>query len=205
NMLMAWWLAEWARIPGAKYYDPILLMAEGWLVNLVLLAVLLPVGLLLGALFVRSIRQDGALFAACAGLGMIAIRGGEIQYALRAGNGSSAYLLFGLETILLFALVWGVWRLQRVLVDRELIIHDVVRDGLTDQRVPLAMHPVATLTHAATMCVLLLILCRSQDKAQTLAAVGLASFGGALAAHSLFPIRQSIWLVIAPGLAALVG
>jgi hypothetical protein len=70
---------------------------------------------------------------------------------------------------------------------------------------PLDQKLLALLMHVIVMIVAMLLLCRSDQKPQTLAAVAIAAYVASLAAHQFVPIQPSGWFLAGPLVVGLIG
>lgn len=192
-------------IPPQPSYQPSVFMQDGAVINLMLSGVLLCICVVIGTLIARSARQDAGFFAACAGLAALAARSGEVHYAYRAAESGAIFLLLAVETFTWYLLVAAAWCIQWWFYRTGFVRGDVHRDQMEDPDHPIGISILATLTHAAAMCMLMLLLARSDNKAQALAAVGVSAFLASLLAHSLFNVTPSVWLWISPLLVGVIG
>src|SRR6185503_17481824 len=73
----------------------------------------------------------------------------------------------------------------------------------TDEPLPFKIAAMAM--QIGVMALLVLLLAQSDAKAQVIAAVGLASFLGAIVAYYMYPISPSPWLWIGPLVVGVAG
>jgi hypothetical protein len=204
-LFLFWWMGGLLGVPEALYLDPSLATQDSPVGNFVLAAVTLVVCVVVGTLIAGTVRTDAGFFAACAGMGALAVRFGPAGQVYREAEGTGVFLWLALETVLWYGLVVGAWYVQWRLHRLGLSVVDRVRDGMTPATLPIAANILATATHAAAMCLLLVVLLRSDAKAQALASVGVASLVGSLVAHSLFATTPSYWMWLGPMVAGLIG
>src|SRR4051794_11611137 len=107
-----WFAGATFRIPVHPRYEASLLLQSGTVMDLIVIAVLLPVGVCVGSLIAGTIRFDAGLFAATLGLSALSLRGGPMRYVLQGAATPSIYLVLVTELILLYALIALAWWLQ---------------------------------------------------------------------------------------------
>lgn len=196
---------RWLGIPPQPGYQPIVLMQSGAVLTLLLSGLILCACVAIGTIIARSARQDAGFFAACIGLCALAIRFGEVHFGYRAAESHGVFLLLAVETFIWFLLVAAAWCVQWWFYRAGFVRGDSFRDRMDDPGHPIGINALATFTHAAAMCLLMLLLARSDDKAQAIAAVGVSAFLASLMAHSLFNVTPSAWLCISPLLVGVIG
>jgi hypothetical protein len=191
------------RVPGASLLDqPSLWRGIG---ELVAAGIAIVVCVVIASFIGGRVRADAGLFAASAGLAALSIRGGTLGDLLRGGATPGTYLLLLLEAIVLFAILAGAWRVQCRLHHMAGFPPDSAHDGFDEPDEPIEQKLTATVATALGMIVALSILAQTDDKAQVLCAVALAGLIGATIAHTLFPVRPSIWFWTGPLLVAALG
>ena len=123
----------------------------------------------------------------------------------QAAAGRDVFLAMAVELIVLGALLglswFGLWLLYR----RGRLTGDALRDGLRDQPHAPGERVFALLVQAGVMAVLVLLLARTDEKKQVLAAVAIASFCATLVAYAVSPVRPSVWYWAGPILVGVVG
>jgi hypothetical protein len=159
--------------------------------------------LLIGSLIAGTVQFEAGLFCACIGLMALSTRGGPMRYELMSSSGNTIWIRMIVETIILFGIVAMGWWVLAGLRDRNLLSGEqLIEDGpetLPGQELmALAMQVVATI-------ILILLLAQTDQKAQVLWAIAIASYLAALGTHQLFPVRPSIWLWCAPFIVAVIG
>src|SRR4051812_19575285 len=127
-----------------------------------------------------------------------------MRYVLMYAPGGGVFLRLILETLLLFAFIGLAWMALGFLRDRGLI-HEKYRDE-PDAPDALPAHGLMALAaQVVIMIVILALLAHTDKKAQVVWSLAVAAPIAALAAHSLFPARPSIWFWTAPMLVGLIG
>jgi hypothetical protein len=206
--LIFWWVGaligfpSW-RMPAASFLDQPSLWRG--ILELIVAGIAVVVCLGIGFLIAGRIRVDAALFAASAGLTAMSIRGGTLGDLLRSGGSPATYLLLLLEAILLFAIMVGAWIVQCRLNQAAGFPADSAHDGFDEPDEPIGQKLTATVATALGMLVAMAILSQADDKAQVLCSVALSGLIGATIAHTLFPVRPSVWFWTGPLLIAAVG
>lgn len=160
-------------------------------------------GVLVSTLLCRRIRYDAGL--ACAGFVWLAfsVQGGSAFYTL-AGASRGVYLLLGLELLLLAGFVTLAWAGLWWAVKKGLLPdHHPLPKPESDE--PLDQKLLATASMAATMIVAMTLFCQTDDKKQVLAAVGISSFLGTLAAYAFIPTKPVGWYMAGALVVGLLG
>lgn len=189
-----WFAGGLLRIPPERGYQPMLLMQQGWVLNYLLIAILLGICVVIGTFIAGSVRRDAGFFAACLGLTAISIRFGPIHFAYRQAETDGVFAMLIGELVLWFVLIGGAWWLQQWLHGRKLTVADTVRDQMDEIDHPIAIKLLATGTHIAAMCLVVLFIAKTDNKVQALAAVGIGGLLASLLAHSLFAVGSSVWM-----------
>lgn len=203
-----WWAGalvgfpSW-RAPGASLLDQPSLWRG--ILELIVTGIAAVLCAAIGFLIAGRIRADAGLFAATAGLTAMSIRGGTLGDLLRSGSGPGVYLLLLLEAILLFGLVWVAWMAQCRMHAAAGWPGDSAHDGFEDPEEPLGQKVTALAASALGMIVAMSVLAQTDAKAQVLCAVAISALVGAVIAHTLFPVRPSVWFWCGPLVVAGVG
>jgi hypothetical protein len=201
-----WWASESLGVSKGRGFDGSLLMSEGAFGNVVLTAAMLLSAVAVGTVLAGAIRPDAGLFAGAFGLMAVANRGRGAYAVLHdAGGGRTVYLILALELVALYALLGGAWFLLRELQRRGRLGTDALRDGLADAEQPPSAGWSALAGHAAIMATFVVILARSEDKKQVLAAVAIGSFFAAFLPYWQPGARPSVWYWAGPLAVGLAG
>lgn len=198
-------LTSWLRLPAVENRSPSILINQPWLLAMPVIFIGMLLSAVIGSLIGGRIRPDAGLLAAASGLMAVSIRSGTMGFALRLGHGPSAYPILALELVILFAMLAVVWFGLRWAVGNKLLPTDADCDELTDTEDKLPFRLIAMGTQVAMMVIVVLALGQSDRKFQALAAVGLGSYLGTIAAHSLFNVAPSICFWIGSLLTGLIG
>jgi hypothetical protein len=200
-----WFAGQWFQIPEHAGYEASLALQPNAAVALLLTGLVLCVATAVGTVVAGSIRFDAGLFAGAIGLAALSGRGGQMRYVTQAAAGRDVFLTMAVELVVLGALLglawFGLWLLYR----RGRLLGDALRDGLRDQPHAPGERAFATLVQAAVMAVLVLLLARTDDKKQVLAAVAIASFSATLVAYAVSPVRPSVWYWAGPVIVGVAG
>ena len=203
--LMFWFAGKWFHIPEHPDYEASLALQPSPVADLLVTGVVLCAATAVGTAVAGSIRFDAGLFAAAIGLAALSSRGGPMRYVTQAAAGPGVFLAIALELLVLGALLglawFGLWLLYR----RGRLAGDAVRDGLADQPHAPGERLFALLVQAAVTGVLVLLLARTDEKKQVLAAVAIASFCSTLVAYAVSPVRPSVWYWAGPIAIGIVG
>ncbi len=188
-----WLAAGWLGVPHFRGYEASLLTQPSAVVGLATTAILIVASTAIGSLIAGSVRFDAGLFAAALGMTVLTLRGGPSRYVVQTFDTPAGYLILAVETILIFAFIglawYGLWVLHR----RGQLLGDVSRDGIADAQTTLGDKMFAAATQAVVTGIVVTLLARTDEKKQVLAAVGIASLVGAMAAYALAPVQRSIW------------
>ncbi len=194
-----WHVGEWFSIPFLRGYSASLL--EGAAIsNLLVVAVVYLAIVGVASILAGGFKPGLGVFAASFGLATISCRGGTVSALLRSSN-SNAYVMLLLETVLLAALVASGVAIQMFLVRKPPI--KVVEEE--DEQPDLMAKLLSVGVQTGVTIVLVWLLGASDNKGQALAAVGVASLLGTLAADNALPIGLTPLAVIAPFVAAVIG
>jgi hypothetical protein len=198
-----WWCASLFQIPQHPGHG-LSLVAEP-MISSILLLVLLMGAVLIGTFIAGSVRFDAGLLCASVGLAALSIRGGSVRHLLLTADGPGVFLALALETALLGATLLAGWQLQWLLHRKDLLQPDEIRDGVLDTPQPLSQKLLAMLVHAAVMVATLLLVGQSDEKAQALLAVGVASFFATMASYHVGPAQPSPWFWMGSIVTGLIG
>jgi hypothetical protein len=206
---LLWWLGSVFDIPQHRILGSSLLTqpSAGLIVlSLIVTAAGVIVCTVLGMVLAGTVRFDVGLFAAAVGLVGLYCRGGPGGVVLRApGAGRGTFVAFGIELLLLYAMLLLGAAIQRLALARHVLKADLSRDGFEEPDENLGQKITATVATMLAMVVGLSLLAQTDDKAQVLWAVGLSALGGAAIAHTLFPVRPNGWYLAAPLLIGAIG
>ena len=203
-LLISLWLAATLNLPATPGYAGSLLQQDSWVFVMGAAWLALFGCTAVGTVLSSRIHYEGGLFCACIGLAGWSVRFGSSRYALLNATGPQVYLASAEELILLFvaiAIAWFVlYRLMSSgLLPSEKPIGEADRDEPLDQKFLAAAAQVVV-----TMIVMMLI-CQSDAKLQTLASVGIASYVATLAAHYFIATGPSAWFWVGPLVVGLIG
>lgn len=197
--------SRWFGLPRHPGYEMSLAQGPTAAVDLLLVGVIVFTATGIGAVIAGSIRFDAGLFAAAVGLAALSCRGGPMRHVTQAAAGRAVFLALAVELFILGALLglcwFGLWLLYR----RGRLAGDAARDGLRDQPHAIGERLVALLTQGGVMAVLVLLIARTDEKKQVLAAVGIASFVATLLAYAVSPVRPSVWYWAGPVVVGVAG
>lgn len=203
--LLYWFAGRWFRIPDHADYEASLALQPNAAAALLLTGLVLFVATGVGTVVAGSIRFDAGLFAGAVGLAALSARGGPMRYVTQAAAGKGVFVAMAMELLILGALLGLAWFGQWLLYRRGHLLGDALRDGLRDQPHAPGERVFATLVQAAVTAVLVLVLARTDEKKQVLAAVGVASFAATLVAYAMSPVRPSVWYWAGPIIVGIAG
>lgn len=203
--LLFWSAGKWFSIPEHPGYEMSLALQPAAAGDLLLTGVVLWAATAVGTAVAGTIRFDAGLFAGAVGLAALSARGGPIRYVTQAASGPGVFLALALELLTLGALLglawFGLWLLYR----GGRLEGDASRDGLADQPHAPRERVFALLVQTVVTAALVLLLARTDEKKQVLAAVGIASFCATLVAYAASPVRPSVWYWTGPVLTGVIG
>lgn len=199
------WAGGLFGISRERGFDGSLLMSPGPMGNLLVTGVLTFAAVTIGTLVAGFVRPDAGLFAAAVGLTALSVRGGEIPDVLHDAGGRSVFLVLALELVLLYAFLGAAWWMLFTLQRKGRLHPDPVRDGLADVDLPENAGWSALMTHVLIMATAVVLIARSEDKKQVLAAVGLGSFLAAFFPYWHHAARPSAWYWSGPLAVGLAG
>ena len=151
-------------------------------------------------------KADLGLASAAAGMAALSVRGGPIGSVYLYAAGRSVYLVLILEAALLFGLIFALYfalRATGVLTRDD--DPELDPDAGVDPDEPLDQKLLGTVTALVTAALLMVVLCRTDAKAQCLASVFASTFLGVLCAHQFVPARPGGWYWACPLLLAVAG
>jgi len=158
---------------------------------------------LIGSLVAGVIHFEGGLFCAAVGMLALSTRGGPMRYVLMYAGGAGIFITLMAELLLLAGCVGIGWNVLLALRNGGYLLGEPLRDDDPDA-LP-AQGAMALAGHVILMIFLMAVLAQTDRKAQVVWSVALASLLSALASHSLFPARPSIWFWTAPFIVGVIG
>jgi hypothetical protein len=205
SLAVFWWAGGAAGVAREYGFDGSLLVGPGPVGNVIATGVLIVVTVALGTLLAGFVRPDAGLFAAAVGLTALSVRGRAVYSVLHHGDGPRVFLMLAAELVLLYAFLGAAWWALFSLRRRGRLHGDAVRDGLPDAELPPNAGWVALLSHAVIMAAVVILVARSEDKKQVLAAVALGSFAGAFFPYWQHGARPSVWYWTGPLVVGVAG
>lgn len=196
--LLFWYLGHAFHIPFDRNYDDSLLLQPSAATAFVVVIFGLALSVVIGTVIAGPIRYDAGLCTAGLGLLALSVRGGAMRYVLFAHPGAETYLSLMSELILLFLLFVAMAFFQKFFHTFGWLREDALRDGLLDLEHTLAEKLQAGGVQIAVTGILVYFLAATDQKFQVIAAIGIASFLGAVVAHSIYPVRPSAWFWVGP-------
>jgi hypothetical protein len=195
-----YYAARFIGVPAHPGFEMSLLQQPHQPLPMLMVGVALLVGTLLSTAIVGRVRAEAGFFAATLGMGVLSALGGPMRDVLFAAGTPAIYLVLAIELALLFVILCIAWSAITLLRTPGLVaLEEGEEDESTNQRL------LALAASAVAMTLLMLILCRSDDKFQAMASTFIAALVGTMGAHWLFPTRPSIWYWMAPLAVGLLG
>jgi hypothetical protein len=199
-----WLLSGWFGLPEHQGFGGSLLHESSPLAALVQAAVIAAIGGAIGAVLMGRVHFEATILGAAFALLAISLRGGPVRYALFDGTTPSVLIRLAFETLLLFAILYAVFVASEMLRRRRLL-RESLDTLVPDDAEPVDQRLLGTVTHAATMAVLLFFLCATQDKPQVIATVFASGMLATMAAHQFVPMRPGAWFWMSPLLVGMLG
>lgn len=200
-----WLGGRWFGIPRYPGFEISLVRQPSPAVVLLLVGILLWAATAVSTAIAGTVRMDAGLFGAAVGLAALSWRGGPFRTIAQAATDLALFRGLALELFVLGAWLGVAWYALWLLHRRGRILGDADRDGLADQQHSAGDRLTALGAQVAATAVLVVLLARTDDKKQVLAAVGVASFLGTLLAYSAAPVRPSAWYWAGPFVVGVVG
>ena len=214
-MIAFWWMGEWSGFPRYQGHNASLLLQP--LAMAKVLAVIVCTALLVtvGTLIAGRVRYDAGWACAALGLYAMRLRGGPIDSAI-ADRSPDVFLTLAIELAVLGAILGGAWGVLHVLRERGSAFKSLrrvlelpeARARLADRKAAaetLDQKILAAVMSAALMAVLMLILCRTGERAQVFFAVGVSAYVAVWATHAFIPSRPGIWFWSGPIICGIAG
>lgn len=198
--VVAMFVSRIAHVPAVVGSDISLLRQPSSVVALIAVAVVTIASTTLVSMVIGRSRREAGLFCAAVGLIAFAAQGGSITSTLQYASGPGVLITLVVELVLLYAIVAAALFVSGKLAPT------VTPVAATDEETPdLNHHLFAVAVQTVAMVIVMLVLGQSESKKHAMTAVGLAAYIGAIAAHYSFPVRNGLWLTIAPLPVGIVG
>jgi hypothetical protein len=202
SFAMFWFVGSWFNIPINRGFNASLLTQPSGFTTMVIVALTILVSIVVCTIVAGSVRSDAGLFCTALGLMALSIRGGPMRYTLFDAK-SSLFFTLAIELLVLFAIFGAGW--QIVVMMRAMGLSKQADPHFKPNEEDFSQKLIATAIQAVATLALMSILCRTDQKAQALASVGVASMLGSIVAVMVAPTRPSIWYWPGPLLVGLLG
>jgi hypothetical protein len=159
---------------------------------------------MIASLLTARVHAEAGLFCAAVGLMAISVHGGPMRSVLMEAHGPGIFRVLALELALLYVGVTVAWMALAALMSGG-VIRERDSDVAENEEENVSQGALAMLIHIVVMTFTMLVLAQSDDKKQVIAAVSIASWLGAIAAHSVLPTRPSAWFLAAPLIVGVAG
>ncbi|HEY7089373.1 MAG TPA: hypothetical protein VH518_14850 [Tepidisphaeraceae bacterium] len=204
-ILLTLWLASTFDIPQTPRRGGALLQQPAWPIAMGITWIAVIGCTAVASIVASRTHYEGGLFCACIGLAALSVRMGPSRFALFQSNiGAKVYLLFAIELFLIYIAIAIAWLMLRIWTRWGLITGEPPLTE-TDPDEPIDQNLLATAAQVVVMIVLMILLCRTDQKPQVIAAVGVSSYLAALAAHHYVVTRPSIWFWAGPLVVGVLG
>jgi hypothetical protein len=202
-----WWAAAFFGIPARPGFNGSLFLQPSIVSTLLVIAVLLATGVLIGTVVAGMIRFNAGLLISTLALAAFSIRGGSSRSTLFAGlstvGSPQLFLRFMIETIVLTLLVGLCWTVLRALHAAGTLKD---REGSPTLTPAESAHETSGILIQLIITALgILLLAQSDAKQQVLAAVFIASFAGSAISHTTFSTGPRSWYWLPPLVVGMAG
>ncbi|HEY1923473.1 MAG TPA: hypothetical protein VGG44_12045 [Tepidisphaeraceae bacterium] len=192
-------------LPALPGYDGSILHQPSPAAAFLTIAILMLVATLLGTIIAGAVRFEAGLFTAALSLATISFRCGTMQSVLfETGGKESVFISLAVELLIfaiILALLWSLlWFLGRANAANDL---PPAHSASSENEFIDCF--TAVVTQIIATGVVMMFLCQSEAKNQSLAAVAIASFMGTFIAYKYAPVRPSVWYWSGPLVIGLVG
>lgn len=214
-LLAFWWIGQWSDFPRHRGHNASLLLQP--MPTAKVLAVLVGIAVLvtIGTLLAGRVRYDAGWACCAIGLYALRLRGGPIATTID-DRGPDVFLTLAIELGVLWMILALAWGVLHVLRERGSAIKGLrrvlelpeARARLADRKAAaesIDQKLLAVVMCAATMAVLMLILCRTGERAQVFFAVGVSAYIAVWTTHAFIPTRPGIWFWSGPILCGIAG
>ena len=204
--LIVFWLgATFLRVPLLPRQAGALLAQPSPAKALLVTGVLFLASVVLGSAIAGTVQFEAGFFCAAFAMAALSMRAGPMRETLFVASGPGIYLRLALELAFLYLLLGIGWSVLGALVQTGVVRAEAPISPTDDADEPIDQRLLGTLAQAVAMSILIMILCRSDDKAQALVSVGVSALVATLASHQFVPARPSVWFWIGPALVGLAG
>jgi hypothetical protein len=196
-------------LPGLKGFDGSLMLSRAGFVGLLVIGVLFIAATLIGTVVAGAVRFEAGVFAAAVGLIAVSVRGGTMLTTLQQTSGSQGVFFSLAFELLVLGVIVGIgwmllWRIALAGFVRP-AEQNLRQEPLDEENSSLVAGLTATAGQIVVTGLIVLFLCRSEQKNQALASVAAASFLGTVAAYKFAPARPSFWYWSGPILVGIIG
>src|SRR4051812_5079798 len=197
-----WLIGKWFDIPAYEGFNISLLQQLHPVVAVLVVLIAIWVCTAVCTVIAGTVRADAGLCCTCMGLIALSVRGGPMRYVLLGASGKSVYYVLCAEIILLFAAVAVASRIVRLMLGMGMAR---LEDDFVADEEPIDQKLIATATHLCATATLVLLLCRTDNRVQCLAAVFVSSLLASMIAVMTAPTRPAFWYWISPMFVGLLG
>jgi hypothetical protein len=202
NCVLFYFASRWFGFPTLPEFDGSIICEASPVSGFVLVAILLGVGAIVGTFIAGAVRFEAGLFSASFALMVLSHRCGNMQEVLfETGGDASVYERLAVELVILgafLAAIWGgLWAFAKA-AHSDADLPESAGPGLVNNL-------TATVAQTVATAVILFVLCQATAKNQVEAAVGIASWLGAMIAYKYAPARPSFWFWMGPIVVGVIG
>jgi len=210
-----WWIGQLVGFPRYRGFNASLLLQPMPAAKIAAVAAGFVILAALGTLVAGRSRYDAGWAVAALALYALRLRGGPIESTI-SDRPATIYITLAIELVVLGLILGVVWGVIHVLRERgaassalrRFLELPEARTRLADRKAAsesIDQKALALAIAAATMAVLMMILCRSGERAQVFFAVGISAYVAIWITHAFIPTRPAAWFWAAPILCGVVG
>ncbi|MFI5379914.1 MAG: hypothetical protein ACHRHE_11500 [Tepidisphaerales bacterium] len=204
-----WWMARTFGFPVAPGMCGSLAMHPGGVGFFLAVAATFFASMAVGTVLAGVIRFNAGLVAACIGLAVLSVRGGDLRQVLFGSidllGASEVFERLALETVLLGMLVGCGWYVLKWLHLRGLIVDREGDPAAANKDVPSRNEALSVAVQTLVTALCMLLLMANEAKFQAIAAVGISSLVGGIVAQYLFPTASNGWYWLPPLVVGVIG
>lgn len=210
-----WWVGALVRFPQHPGFNASLLLQPTPAAKVIAVVVAAGVLTLLCTLLAGRVRYDAGWGCVALGLYALRLRGGPMWTTLD-DRSPGVFLTLAIELALLGIVLSAAWAVVHILRERgtsssalrRVLELPDARTRIADRKATdesLDQKLLAVAINAGTMAVLMVLLCRSDARAQVFFSVGISAYLATWITHVFIPTRPGAWFWSGPLVCGLIG
>jgi hypothetical protein len=204
SLAIVYWLIHTMNVPAASFRAGAILQQPHAMVAMGVVWIAFGLSCAVATIIASRCHYDAGVTCAAIGLAGFSSRFGPSRFILFQASGKGVYLTLAVELILLFIPIALAWMLlHRMSTSGALPAESLLDETEADE--PLDQKFLAGVAQALVMTILMMLMCQTDAKRQTMASVAISAYLGALAAHHFIATRPSIWYWMGPLLVGIIG